>query len=240
MVVVIGCPRSGTGFISQLLKEHGLDVGHEVWGKDGISDWRMTWQKPKYEPPPPPPEKKVVVRPKPVPMPKKEPRSPFRTDYPPDPPEPPPPPPAPPEPPPPPPPPPPVYTYTIVHQVRHPLAVIASLSTIALVSWEQIACHTRLTVDDPPLTRAMLGWLYMNQLAQRRAEFTYRVENLREDFAEICRRAGFVVELKPTWSTPENTNGRTHPPVTWTQLEAEDAALAAQVKEAALGYGYAL
>lgn len=228
MVVVIGCPRSGTGFISQLLKEHDLDVGHEVWGKNGISDWRLTWQKPKYTPPPPPPAKVKAKKPPPPP------RSPFRTDYPPDPP---------PEPDPPEPKAEPVEenpVYTILHQVRHPLNVIASLVTIAPVSWELIACHTRLTVDDPALTRSMMAWLYMNELAQCRAEYTYRVENIRQEFDEICRRAGFEVQFKTDYQTSETTNRRKHPEVTWEMLEAEDAKLAEQVRAVAIRYGYAL
>lgn len=236
MVVVIGCPRSGTGFISQLLKEHGLDVGHEVWGKNGISDWRLTWAREYHVPPPEPPPK---PKPKPVLRVPKPLRSPFRTDYPPDPPE------LPTELPtePPPEPAPPVeekYTFNVVHQVRHPLKVIASLITIAPVSWELIACHTRLTVEDPMLLRSMMAWLYMNELAYCRAEYTYRVENIRQEFDEICRRAGFEVQFKTNYETSETANGRDHPPVTWKMLEAEDAKLAERIKEAAHAYGYAL
>jgi hypothetical protein len=41
-LVVVGCPRSGTGYISKVLQSVGLDVGHEVVGRDGTSDWRLT------------------------------------------------------------------------------------------------------------------------------------------------------------------------------------------------------
>lgn len=39
-VVVMGHPRSGTGYMSKLFKAFGLDVGHEnQMGEDGISSW---------------------------------------------------------------------------------------------------------------------------------------------------------------------------------------------------------
>ncbi|MFD1038933.1 hypothetical protein ACFQ3N_11100 [Virgibacillus byunsanensis] len=37
--LIIGHPRSGTGFMSALMKRHGYDVGHERLGMDGISSW---------------------------------------------------------------------------------------------------------------------------------------------------------------------------------------------------------
>lgn len=37
--LVLGHPRSGTGFMSQLFFRFGLDVGHEMMCQDGISSW---------------------------------------------------------------------------------------------------------------------------------------------------------------------------------------------------------
>lgn len=39
-IIIIGHPRSGTGYASRLLKTAGLDVGHEFVGKHGISSWQ--------------------------------------------------------------------------------------------------------------------------------------------------------------------------------------------------------
>jgi hypothetical protein len=41
LVLVTGCPRSGTKYISCLLAELGLDVQHEAAGRDGTSSWCM-------------------------------------------------------------------------------------------------------------------------------------------------------------------------------------------------------
>ena len=40
--VIIGTGRSGTAYTSKLLRECGIDVGHEALGKDGVSSWYLT------------------------------------------------------------------------------------------------------------------------------------------------------------------------------------------------------
>jgi hypothetical protein len=41
MILVTGCPRSGTAYYAGYLRSRGLDVQHEKLGKDGTSDWRL-------------------------------------------------------------------------------------------------------------------------------------------------------------------------------------------------------
>lgn len=41
-LLIVGCGRSGTKYISELLKKNGFDVGHEQDGTDGIASWPMT------------------------------------------------------------------------------------------------------------------------------------------------------------------------------------------------------
>ena len=38
-ILAVGHPRTGTGFCAALLRQMGLDVGHEKGGKDGLSSW---------------------------------------------------------------------------------------------------------------------------------------------------------------------------------------------------------
>jgi len=38
-ILITGCGRSGTRYVSEALKEWGLDVGHEIEGKNGTADW---------------------------------------------------------------------------------------------------------------------------------------------------------------------------------------------------------
>jgi len=40
-ILGVGHPRTGTGYTSKLLKSFGLDIGHEVIGKDGVVAWQM-------------------------------------------------------------------------------------------------------------------------------------------------------------------------------------------------------
>ncbi|MFK4998907.1 hypothetical protein ACI2OX_21260 [Bacillus sp. N9] len=37
--LVLGHPRSGTGYMAYLLRQFGYGIGHERMGKDGISSW---------------------------------------------------------------------------------------------------------------------------------------------------------------------------------------------------------
>ncbi len=39
LVLVIGCPRSGTLYATKALKHSGLDIGHEAMGSQGIVSW---------------------------------------------------------------------------------------------------------------------------------------------------------------------------------------------------------
>ena len=41
MIAFIGCPRSGTKYISEVCSAANIDVGHEVKGGDGISYWQL-------------------------------------------------------------------------------------------------------------------------------------------------------------------------------------------------------
>jgi hypothetical protein len=41
-LLITGCGRSGTKYITVLLKQLGMDIGHECMGKDGIASWCMT------------------------------------------------------------------------------------------------------------------------------------------------------------------------------------------------------
>lgn len=41
-ILIIGCGRSGTKFISRLLTEIGLEMGHEKMMRDGLSNWYFT------------------------------------------------------------------------------------------------------------------------------------------------------------------------------------------------------
>jgi hypothetical protein len=41
-LLIIGCARSGTTYITKVLKKCGYKIGHEIIRKDGVSSWQMT------------------------------------------------------------------------------------------------------------------------------------------------------------------------------------------------------
>lgn len=43
-ILVVGHPRTGTGYTAKLLKSWGLDIGHEKMGENGISAWQLAVQ----------------------------------------------------------------------------------------------------------------------------------------------------------------------------------------------------
>ena len=47
-ILGLGHPRTGTGFTSKILNMWGLDVGHEVIGRDGIVSWLLFTDGPNY------------------------------------------------------------------------------------------------------------------------------------------------------------------------------------------------
>jgi hypothetical protein len=43
-LLITGCPRSGTKYVSHLLTELGREIGHEKMGRHGIASWCMAVQ----------------------------------------------------------------------------------------------------------------------------------------------------------------------------------------------------
>ena len=78
----------------------------------------------------------------------------------------------------------------ILHQVRHPLKVIPSLTTFTPRSWEFIERHIPCPMDKPTLLRATKYWYYWNAEAERTAHWRYRVEAIDSAFTEFCYHVG--------------------------------------------------
>ncbi|CUH70096.1 Glycosyltransferase family 25 (LPS biosynthesis protein) [Thalassovita autumnalis] len=45
--LIVGHPRTGTGFAASLLRQMGFDIGHETDGVDGVASWMMSVDDPK-------------------------------------------------------------------------------------------------------------------------------------------------------------------------------------------------
>ena len=139
---------------------------------------------------------------------------------------------------------------TILHQVRFPLHVISSFRIAGARSWKWVyECVPQINKDMPLILRCMLYWKHWNLMAEKRAEWTYRVEVLFEPaiFEEFCRRTGASPEHKSKMMkvsrTSHHRTGRkvgmgVEVPLTLADLEATDAGLLAEILKQAKRYGY--
>jgi len=114
--------------------------------------------------------------------------------------------------------------FAVLHQVREPLAAIASIQTFGPMSWVFASNREPHIRDgDSLLLRAMTYWCYWNQMAEARARLTYQVEQLDPDNAFGLGMA---------------VNARPHRSVSWHDLVAENTELTAQIRAISARYGY--
>lgn len=190
MFLITGCGRSGTVYISKVLNQAGLDVGHEKLGRDGavsplwlVSDRRY----PAYHQQGSRPEFDIIL-----------------------------------------------------HQVRHPLGAIASLTTTAPKSWKWLLKHVPIDPRSHVLQMSAEFWLHWNIKAEDAAVYTYRIENLEwswEKIKELTGARGCYGDAVA--GVPENVNARSHINVTWDMIE-DATPLAYQIRGLAEYYGYEL
>lgn len=126
----------------------------------------------------------------------------------------------------------------ILHQVRHPLRVIASMQTTH--SWEWACQFLPIDESAPLLQRCCYNWLIPNETAERQAAFTYRIENLEGVWSELQRLIGFDASYKIAASLPNDINSRPHGNVTWNDVQKAVPEAYSTIVNAAERYGYQL
>jgi len=196
-IAIIGCGRSGTQYSSRVLIKAGLDIGHETYGKQGESDWKLTAKS----------------------------LGDLKKDY-----------------------------SCILHQVRDPLKVIYSCHTFYKTSWQLVYKTTEPGGNrkEWPLWRGMKYWYRWNLLAEKKAIFTYRVEDFDAVFYEILNLFGISksnqqllgedalvvsktinTRYKRRWSDwlPEKM-------ITWEDMRSADEDLTEKIWDLATSYGY--
>ena len=190
MFLITGCGRSGTVYMSKVLRQAGLDVGHEKLGKDGAVSplWLVKDRRyPAYHQQGPRPEFDIIL-----------------------------------------------------HQVRHPLKAIASLTTTAPKSWKWLLKHVPIDPNAHVLQMAAEFWLHWNDKAEKAAEYTYRIEGLQQSWKRISNltgaRGGYASAVS---GIPKNTNARSHTDVTWDMIE-DATPLHGYIKGMAESYGYSV
>jgi len=124
----------------------------------------------------------------------------------------------------------------VFQQVRHPLKQIASMTTSVWYTWEYIGNWVKL--DGSLLKRCMQAWLGWNKLIQPKAAFRYRIEDMENQWGIICELMAMREQPFPVVSKTTNTRIGQYAPVTWKDLEKEDAWLCNQIQNLASYYGY--
>ena len=130
---------------------------------------------------------------------------------------------------------------TIVHQVRHPLAAIASAQTFRPESWEYICGHIPCDVTEPLLLRCGKYWHYWNLKAELTSEWTYRIEELPRVFDRLCDTVGVFPDRSRLAAVPADLNSRKgrYSAITWNDLAELDPELTQKIHAQAMRYGYA-
>lgn len=131
----------------------------------------------------------------------------------------------------------------ILHQVRHPLKVIASVTEMTDFIWEYVGFLAGLRgidwnpLEDPHPLRGMKYWAIWNLFAEGLACYRYRIEALPVVFDELLG----VLGLPPTPLPCVPTDTGTHNPsvsFTWGDLRYADRCLYFFVRLLAEKYGY--
>jgi hypothetical protein len=128
---------------------------------------------------------------------------------------------------------------TVLHQVRHPLKVIASMQTFGDATWNYMAQFTNVRLQQPVLRRAMIGYLEWNRLIEPRAAWRFQIERLAEQFDTFCHHIG--VEPQPMPSVPQTARDsrvNRYARLAWDDLAREDKRLADELLNLAAAYGY--
>ncbi len=128
---------------------------------------------------------------------------------------------------------------SVIHQVRHPLKVIASMQTFSDSTWQHMAKYIKLDPGGPPVVRAMQAWVGWNELVETKADWRFQIERIEEVFPELCRRAGLEPQPFPTVAA-ESRDSRTvrYKPLVMGDLIKADRGTAGEVETLADRYGY--
>ena len=189
-IAVVGCGHSGTFHIQEIFQHCGIDVRHELVGRDGVAGWNYTHllrhQFPDFGLP---------------------------TDA------------------------------VVLQQIRLPLNVISSVTSMEDATWVAIGSRANSRgiswnpLDEPHPIRGMRYWLLWNQLAERIANYRYRIENLPNVFAHILSLIGVPPVPLPVVSDKMNSHEYEHT-YTWRELKAANRRLYQAVLGLSAKYGY--
>ena len=152
------------------------------------------------------------------------------------------------------------YTFdVIIHQVRHPLKVIASMAQFILQHGKRAPGYIERHVPDVILSpeeqnqldfksqlilKASRYWYHWNLMAAAKADKTVSVENLKKELPDLCDLVGVPYRSGTLDGVPKDINARRfHVPdepwqVTWATIKRLDRELYKSIRQLAAAYGY--
>jgi hypothetical protein len=134
----------------------------------------------------------------------------------------------------------------VFHQVKHPLPVLTSwminLSNLNRDEWVFIRRHVpEIKLSDSLIVHCAKYWYYWNLLAEKKAEWRYRIEDLVDILPEFMQRSGLILDYKVLEQIPSNCNTwlDTRYKLTWNDLKRElPRDLYQKIRDMAYRYGY--
>lgn len=132
------------------------------------------------------------------------------------------------------------HFQTVLHQVRQPLAVIASMQTAQLASWRYICEHIPCSLEDPLLFRCATYWREWNLKAESIATWRYRLEDIDYVWEDLCAHLGLTCSREVLDTVRRDVNSRKgrYQNVSWDDLKTLDRSLCLAIQEQAVRYGY--
>lgn len=193
LVLITGCSRSGTWYITEVLNFCGLKVDHERYADDGCVSWLMAVDA--LETPYGPGSLGL------------------KFDH-------------------------------IFHQVRDPLATISSVYyTEHPPAWDFTHKYLpEISSSEPLLDQSVKFWIYWNRQAEKKAEWTYRIEDIEEVLPIMGEKLGVYLNPLALKFISKETNHRfLYKKFTWRDLEkALPRKLFEELQEASVHYGYSI
>lgn len=128
----------------------------------------------------------------------------------------------------------------IIHQVRHPLKVIASATTLWTMSMNYL--NKFIWLPDPIVNKnntvlnCMISWIRWNLLIEEKASWRYQIEELYDVQKEWCNQLEIPYQEIP--KPNRHVNAREHIELTWDDLWAVSPIYTNEIEKMAKRYGY--
>jgi len=129
----------------------------------------------------------------------------------------------------------------IIHQTRHPLKTIASMTTLWVQSMNYLG--KIFPLPDPikksnnTIKNCMIAYYHWNKLIESKAHWRYRIENLYNIQEEWCKQLEIPYKELPRL---KSVNYRNHKQLNWQDLRLIDKELTEKIQEMAKRYGYSV